>query len=379
MIVNYETTWYPSHAALWNLVKQRGEPARSARWSRWTGTRGRRRSASEPEFLDWLTDPVRNGAGALFDFGCYGANLMTWLMDNQRPLTVTAVTQRIKPDIYPRVDDEATILVEYPKAQGIIQASWNWPFGRKDLEVYGASGYAIATGGNVEGATAEKAERSGRPSRGPQPRATSCVFRGDREGHDDAVGPVVAREQPDRHRDPRRGARVGADGQDDSPGALTERRACRVQGPRSGARRYNARVHERYAVAIGVAFGLLLGVGGYTFLYARGASYLTNDPNACANCHVMSEQFEGWQHSSHRSVAVCNDCHAPHDFVGKYMTKARNGFWHSFYFTTGTFHEPHPDHAPQRAVTEGACRTCHAESSQAIDTLPRSRAGHSPA
>jgi predicted dehydrogenase len=72
---------------------------------------------------------------------------MTWLMDNQRPLTVTAVIQRIKPHIYPRVDDEATILVEYPKAQGIIQGSWNWPFGRKDLEVYGATGYAIATGG----------------------------------------------------------------------------------------------------------------------------------------------------------------------------------------------------------------------------------------
>jgi len=92
---------------------------------------------------------VKNGAGALFDFGCYGANLMTWLMDNQRPLKVTALAQTEKPQIYAHVDDEATILLEYPKAQGIIQASWNWPFSRKDLEVYGEKGYAVAgTGGN---------------------------------------------------------------------------------------------------------------------------------------------------------------------------------------------------------------------------------------
>jgi predicted dehydrogenase len=101
----------------------------------------------QPEFLDWLSDPDRNGGGALFDFGCYGANLMTWLMDNHRPLAVTAVTQQFQPAIYPRVDDEATILVEYPKAQGIIQASWNWPFNRKDLEVYAERGSAIATTG----------------------------------------------------------------------------------------------------------------------------------------------------------------------------------------------------------------------------------------
>ena len=84
----------------------------------------------------------------------------------------------------------------------------------------------------------------------------------------------------------------------------------------------------------------------------------------------MREQFEGWQRSSHRSVAVCNDCHAPHDFVGKYMTKARNGFWHSFYFTTGTFHEPIRITPRNAAVTEGACRFCHAEIVHAIDTFP---------
>jgi len=100
-----------------------------------------------PEFLGWLTDPVKNGAGALFDFGCYGANLMTWLMDNQRPISVTALTSRMKPQVYERVDDEATILVEYPKAQGIIEASWNWPFSRKDFEVYAERAYAVATSG----------------------------------------------------------------------------------------------------------------------------------------------------------------------------------------------------------------------------------------
>ena len=93
--------------------------------------------------FDWLTDPKLNGAGALFDFGCYGADLSTWLMNGERPLTVTAVTQTIKPDVYPKVDDEAVIVLKYPKAVTIVQASWNWPFDRKDMEVYGQKGYVI--------------------------------------------------------------------------------------------------------------------------------------------------------------------------------------------------------------------------------------------
>jgi predicted dehydrogenase len=96
------------------------------------------------EFLEWLTDPVLNGAGALTDFGCYGANLSTWLMKGERPVSVTAVTQQLKPDVYPKVDDEATIILTYPKAQAIIQASWNWPYNRKDMEVYGQKGYVMA-------------------------------------------------------------------------------------------------------------------------------------------------------------------------------------------------------------------------------------------
>jgi predicted dehydrogenase len=149
VIVNYETTWYKSHGAMWNIIKQQRAAGDIRKMVAMDGHQGPQEIGVPPEFFEWLTDPLKNGAGALFDFGCYGANLMTWMMDNQRPLAVTAMTHRFKPQIYPRVDDEATILLEYPKAQGIIQASWNWPFNRKDFEVYGQSGYTIAIGGNV--------------------------------------------------------------------------------------------------------------------------------------------------------------------------------------------------------------------------------------
>jgi scyllo-inositol 2-dehydrogenase (NADP+) len=149
VIVNYETTWYRSHGALWRLVKEERAGGAIRKMVAMDGHQGPKEIGVQDEFFAWLTDPVKNGAGALYDFGCYGANLMTWLMDGQRPLAVTAVVQRIKPQIYPRVDDEATILVEYAAAQGIIQASWNWPFGRKDLEVYTESASARAIGGSV--------------------------------------------------------------------------------------------------------------------------------------------------------------------------------------------------------------------------------------
>ncbi len=149
VIVNYETTWYRSHGAMWQLLKQQAAAGEIRKMVAMDGHEGPKEIGVGPEFLSWLTDPVKNGAGALFDFGCYGANLMTWLMDNQRPIAVTAMTQTIKPQIYAKVDDEATILIEYPKAQGIVQASWNWPFGRKDFEVYAAKGYANAVGGDT--------------------------------------------------------------------------------------------------------------------------------------------------------------------------------------------------------------------------------------
>jgi predicted dehydrogenase len=164
VLVNYETTWYPSHGAMWTLIKERRAVGTIRKMVALDGHSGPRAINVQPEFLAWLSDPEKNGAGALFDFGCYGANLMTWMMDNQRPLAVTAVTQRLQPAVYPRVDDEATVLVEYPGAQGIIQASWNWPFNRKDLEVYGERGLAIATGGNgLRVALSNESERTVTP------------------------------------------------------------------------------------------------------------------------------------------------------------------------------------------------------------------------
>lgn len=121
------------------------------------------------------------------------------------------------------------------------------------------------------------------------------------------------------------------------------------------------------ALTMALPVGIAAGVGGYTFLYAKGGSYLTNDPQACANCHVMQEHFDGWVKSSHRSVAVCNDCHTPHGLLPKYATKASNGFWHSFAFTTGRFHEPIEIKARNREITEQACRTCHLEVVEAIE------------
>ena len=142
VLVNYETSWYRSNHAAYDLVRG-GALGDVRKVVVHDGHRGPKEIGVEPEFLAWLTDPKLNGAGALFDFGCYGADLMTWLMNGERPLTVTAVTQQIKPEIYSKVDDEATIILTYPRAQAIIQASWNWPFDRKDMEVYGQSGYAV--------------------------------------------------------------------------------------------------------------------------------------------------------------------------------------------------------------------------------------------
>lgn len=156
VFVNYETTWYQSHGALWTLFKEKKAAGEIRKMVAMDGHNGPKAINVQPEFLDWLSDPVRNGGGALYDFGCYGANLMTWMMENQRPVAITAVTQQFQPSVYPKVDDEATILVEYPNAQGIIQASWNWPLGRKDFEVYGERGQAIATGGNNLRVTMQK-------------------------------------------------------------------------------------------------------------------------------------------------------------------------------------------------------------------------------
>ncbi|HTL59475.1 MAG TPA: Gfo/Idh/MocA family oxidoreductase [Candidatus Limnocylindrales bacterium] len=142
LIVNYETTWYPGNQAAYNLVRQ-GTLGDLRKIVVHDGHRGPKEIGCSQDFLEWLTDPVLNGGGALTDFGCYGADLITWLMDGKRPTSVFAVTGHFKPDVYPKVEDEATIVVTYPKAQGIIQASWNWPFDRKDIEIYGQQGYVL--------------------------------------------------------------------------------------------------------------------------------------------------------------------------------------------------------------------------------------------
>ena len=143
LMVNYETTWYPTLYQAYDLVQSDSVgPLRKVIVR--DGHRGPAKiDGVDPEFLDWLKDPRRNGAGALMDFGCYGANLMTYLMQGKRPTSVTAVTRQLQPKDYPRVDDEATIVVDYPSAQAIIQASWNWPIGRKDMELYGTRGYVM--------------------------------------------------------------------------------------------------------------------------------------------------------------------------------------------------------------------------------------------
>jgi predicted dehydrogenase len=143
LLTNFETTWYGSNHKAYELLNTEGALGAVRKIVVHDGHRGPKEIGVGPEFLNWLTDPIQNGGGALIDFGCYGANLITWLMKGERPISVTAVTQQLKPDIYPLVDDEATIILTYPHAQGIIQASWNWPVGRKDIEVYGQTGFAI--------------------------------------------------------------------------------------------------------------------------------------------------------------------------------------------------------------------------------------------
>jgi cytochrome c nitrite reductase small subunit len=126
-------------------------------------------------------------------------------------------------------------------------------------------------------------------------------------------------------------------------------------------------VREVALVVAALLVGASFGVAGFTFVYAKGGSYLTDDPNACANCHVMEEQLSGWMKGSHRHAAVCNDCHTPEGFVNKYLTKALNGWHHSKAFTSGDFHEPIQIGARNRSIAEASCRTCHAAMVERID------------
>ncbi len=143
VLVNYETTWYPSNRGLYDLLRH-GSLGDLRKAVVHDGHQGPKEIGVQPEFLQWLTDPAQDGAGALYDFGCYGADLVTWFMHGETPLSVTAVAQTDKPDIYPHVDDDATIILRYHGVQAVLMPSWDWPFSRKDTEVYGTKGYAIA-------------------------------------------------------------------------------------------------------------------------------------------------------------------------------------------------------------------------------------------
>ncbi|HEY4287053.1 MAG TPA: Gfo/Idh/MocA family oxidoreductase [Puia sp.] len=143
VLTNYETTWYDTNQQIYEMVNSNaiGAPRKMIVHD---GHQGPKEIGCSPDFLNWLTDPVKNGGGALRDFGCYGADLMTWLMHGKAPISVSTVAHHIKPSVYPKVEDDATILLEYPDATGIIEASWNWPFSIKDWEVFGTTGYLHA-------------------------------------------------------------------------------------------------------------------------------------------------------------------------------------------------------------------------------------------
>lgn len=144
LLTNYETTWYPSNHVAYDRVKNDTVVGSIRKIIVRDGHRGPKKIGVNSEFLEWLTDPQLNGGGAITDFGCYGANLSTWLMEGKKPLTVTAVTQQLQKENNPRVDDEATIILNYGDAIAIIQASWNWPIGRKDMEIHGLKGTVYA-------------------------------------------------------------------------------------------------------------------------------------------------------------------------------------------------------------------------------------------
>ncbi len=164
LLTDYETSWYPTTAKSLQMVRQDQFVGTLRKVVIHDGHKGPKEIGCDPVFLEWLTDPLLNGGGAIVDFGCYGANLMTALTNGEKAVSITAITRHFKPDVYPRVDDEATIIVSYPGSQCIIEASWNWPFSRKDMEIYGTKGYVIAVNRNEmrsqgEGMNAEKIEK----------------------------------------------------------------------------------------------------------------------------------------------------------------------------------------------------------------------------
>jgi len=140
VLTNYETSWYPANHKGYEMIRK-GDLGDLRKIIVYDGHKGPKEINVNPEFLEWLTDPVLNGGGALIDFGCYGADLITWILKGEKPLSVFASLKQYKPEVYPKVDDDASIMLSYPNMEGIIHASWNWPFNRKDMHVYGNKGY----------------------------------------------------------------------------------------------------------------------------------------------------------------------------------------------------------------------------------------------
>lgn len=146
IMVNFETTWYATNHRAFQIAES-GSLGAIRRINVYDGHQGPKEIGCSDMFLSWLTDPVKNGGGAVIDFGCYGANLATWFMHGQKPTSVYAVLQQNKPDVYPLVDDDATIILEYPGTTVQIMASWCWPYSRKDMYVYGDRGYVYQRNG----------------------------------------------------------------------------------------------------------------------------------------------------------------------------------------------------------------------------------------
>lgn len=192
VLTNYETTWYASnHAAYQDL--QDGTLGTLRKVIVRDGHQGPKEIGVGPEFLNWLTDPAKNGAGALYDFGCYGVDLMTWMTHGATPLSVTAETQTDKPSIYPHVDDDAAIVLRYPGVQAVVLGSWDWSFAVKNMEVYGTKGTAFTDAADrirvrVSEADTEPALTTAPPLQGPQSGSIAylvAVMRGQIESKGD--------------------------------------------------------------------------------------------------------------------------------------------------------------------------------------------------
>jgi predicted dehydrogenase len=147
LLTNYETTWYPSNHKAYDLLRS-GAVGDLRKVIVHDGHKGPKKIGVNAEFLEWLTDPKLNGGGAIMDFGCYGANLVTWLSNGKRPNSVTAVTQQLQTENNPKVDDDAIIILTYGNFNALIEASWDWPIGRKDMEIYGLNGVLYADNRN---------------------------------------------------------------------------------------------------------------------------------------------------------------------------------------------------------------------------------------